>query len=103
MKIEFKNKNLLKLYAEGKSGKYKLPATIQKKFFMRVQQLEAANTIHDLMITASLKFERLKRYENRYSIRINEAYRLEFEIEWEDKHCTKGVVIILDISKHYGD
>ena len=70
---------------------------------MGIQHIESANDIYDLWNTASLKFEKLKGYENRYAIRLNIKYRLELEVEWENKEKTKGIVYILEISKHYGD
>lgn len=103
MQILFRNKHLIQLYETGKSRKYQLPPPVLEKFFMRVQQLEAAFDIYDLWKTTSLNFKRLEGYDNRFSLRIDRKYRLEIEIEWEDEEKTKGKVIILEISKHYGD
>ena len=103
MQIDFKNKHLIQLYQDGKSRKYPLPEEVLSKFFMRIQQLEAAATIHDLWKTPSLNFEKLQGYENKYSIRLDRKWRLEVEIIWEDREKTKGTVYIVEISKHYGD
>lgn len=103
MQIEFKNKNLLQLYEKGKSKKHNLPQEILNKFFMRVQQLEAALDIYDLWKTASLNFEKLQGAESRYSVRLDKKWRLEMEIQWEDKEKTKGIIYIVELSKHYGD
>lgn len=102
MDVTCSNKKLLKLYETGRSSKkYRLPEGVIKRFIMRVDTLIAAETIHDLWKHPALKFEKLKGYENRYSIRINQQYRLEVEIEWLNKEQTKGKVELLDISKHY--
>jgi len=69
---------------------------------MRVQQIEAANTIHDLWNTPSLNFEYLKS-EKIYSIRLDGGYRLEFDVEWTNEEKTTGKFLIKEISKHYGD
>ena len=103
MRVEFKNKSLIQLYETGKSRKYNLQQDILKKFFMRLQQLEAAINIYDLWKTPSLNFEKLEGFENRYSVRLSKRWRLEVEIDWEDKEKTKGIIYIVDISKHYGD
>jgi len=103
LRVEFKNKSLIQLYETGKSRKYKLQQDILKKFFMRLQQLEAAINIYDLWKTPSLNFEKLEGFENRYSVRLSKRWRLEVEIDWEDKEKTKGIIYIVDISKHYGD
>jgi len=99
--VEFKYKRLLKLYTKGQSFKYRFPKGVIEKFFMRIQQLEAAQNIYDLWKTASLHFEKLKGYMNRYSVRINESYRLEFDIQWQNREKAVGKIIIIKISKHY--
>ena len=103
MQIEFENKKLQYLYEKGASRKYPLEPRLINKFFMRIQQLEAAVTIYDLMRTTSLKFERLKSTADQFSIRLNQEYRLEFRIRFDNKSRTKGKVYIKEISKHYGD
>lgn len=101
MQIEFKNRHIAQLYQEGKSKKYPLPQEILSKFFMRIQQLEAAVDIHDLWKIPSLNFEKLRGFENRYSLRLDRKWRLELEVNWEDKEKTKGIVYIIELSKHY--
>ncbi len=103
MKVEIKNRHILDLYIKGKSKKYRLSDDIVKKFFMRIQQLEASNSIYDLWKTPSLNFESIKGYENRYSVRIERKWRIEMEIVWENEEKTIGEINILDISKHYGE
>lgn len=102
MDFEIRNKELLKLYESGKSRKYRLQPSVLEKFFMRIQQIEAAITIHDLWRTPSLNFEHIKA-SNSYSIRVDKGYRLEIEIEWKDEEETVGKFIIKELSKHYGD
>jgi len=103
VEFEIRNKNLFDLYYKGKSRKYRLSNDVIDKFFMRMQQLEASHNIYDLWKTASLNFERLKGYENRYSVRLTNKLRLEMEIIWTDEEKTIGKIFILEISKHYGD
>jgi len=69
----------------------------------RVNRIEAAVTIYDLRIPPSMVFESLDGYENRFSIRINDQYRLIFEIAFQDEARTFGKVSIMKISKHYED
>jgi len=68
---------------------------------MRIQSIEAAISIHDFWKSPSLKFEKLEGFKNRYSFRLDEKWRLEFEIEWENEEQTIGKFLILKISKHY--
>ena len=102
MEFDFSNKELIKLYETGKSKKYQLQPAVLKKFFMRIQQIEAAITIHDLWKNPSLNFEHLKS-EDVYSIRVDKKYRLEFTVDWQNDEKTIGKFIIRELSKHYGD
>ncbi|MCF7791799.1 MAG: type II toxin-antitoxin system RelE/ParE family toxin [Victivallales bacterium] len=101
MELDFKTKHLVDLYTKGKSRKYKLPKGVPLKFVERIGKIEAADTINDLREPPSMKFEKLQGYDNRFSIRINQQYRLVFEIEFKDEEKTFGDVLILDISNHY--
>ncbi len=101
MEAYFTNKELKKLYEEGKSKKYPIPTDIAKKFVMCVQKVMAANDIYDFWRDPSLNFEKLNGYENRYSMRLKLKYRLEMEIEWQNTECTIGICSIDEISNHY--
>ena len=48
-----------------------------------------------------MKFEALAGYANRFSIRLDIKYRLEFEIDFENAEKTVGFVRIVTVSKHY--
>ena len=102
MEVVFQNKSILELYQSGKSRKYKVSEEVLKKFSMRIQQIEAAHSIHDLWKTPSLNFEHLNG-SNRHSVRITGRWRLEMEITWDNQECTTGTVIITELSNHYGD
>ena len=101
MNVEFTNKNLEKLYTSGKSSKYKLQPEVLNKFFMRIQQIEAAVTTQDLINQKGLNFEKLTVFSNRYSIRLNKKYRLEMEIKWTNTQLTVGDFYICELSNHY--
>jgi len=101
MDFRFDNKDLEKLYTEGKSRKYRLSEDIIDKFFARLQQIEAANDIYDLWNDKGLNFEKLQGHESRYSIRLKLKYRLEMIVEWQNNEKSVGEFIIIDISNHY--
>lgn len=101
MEFTFDNKELEKLYTHGKSKKYRLPNDIIDKFFARLQQIEAANTIYDLWNDRGLNFEKLQGAENSYSMRLKIKYRLEMNVQWKNDEKTIGDFIIKDISNHY--
>lgn len=102
MDVYCNNKKLIKVYESGKpTKKFRLSQGIIDKFLMRVDALEAADSIHDLWQHPALNFEKLQGYEHRFSIRLNLQYRLEIEIEWINDEKTIGNIELLDISKHY--
>lgn len=103
MNVYIDDKELLKLYESGRSKKLRLPDNVIDKFFATIQKIESAATIYDLWNDKSLKFEKLKGFQNRYSLRLNIKYRLETEISWKDSDKTTGEFTILEISTHYGD
>jgi len=102
MEWDFADKHLIELYEKGRSKKYKfIDKPLAKKFVERVGRIEAAATIYDLREPPSMEFEALEGYSNRFSIRINRQYRLEFEIDFENEEKTVGFIRILTVSKHY--
>ncbi len=101
MTVEFSNKHLLELYKKGQSKKYKLPQEVIDKYFMRIQQLETAESIHYFWKLPKIKFEKLEGEENRFSVRLDKKWRLEFNIDFENEEETVGTIFIKELSKHY--
>lgn len=95
------NKDLEKLYEDGKSRKYQIPKNAIDKFFKAIEILQNSERIEDLWSFTSFKFEKLKGYHNRFSMRLNDKYRLELRIDFQDTPPTTGVVYIEEISNHY--
>ena len=99
--VRFGNKHLKTLYETGRSRKHDLPPQVQRKFFMRIQQLEAATVVADLLADSGLNFEA---YEDHYSVRLNRDFRLELNVEWRDENETVfESVELIEVSAHYGD
>lgn len=103
MNVYINDKELLKFYESGRSKKLRLPENVIEKFFATIQKIESATSIHDFWENSGLKFEKLKGFKNRYSMRLNIKYRLEIEIMWINPEQTVGEFTILKISSHYGD
>ncbi|MDD4869848.1 MAG: type II toxin-antitoxin system RelE/ParE family toxin [Kiritimatiellae bacterium] len=102
MKYEFSNKHLQALYSKGHDSKYKFfDKGLAKKYVDRINRIESAVTINDLREPPSMEFEKMQGHENRFSIRINDKYRLEFEINFTDENKLTGDVIVSDVTKHY--
>jgi proteic killer suppression protein len=103
LEVNINNKELEKLYTTGLSKKLKLPDNVVNKFFATIQKIDAAVNIYDIWENKGLKFEKLKGYDSRYSIRLNNKYRLEIEITWDNNEKTIGIFSLVAISVHYGN
>lgn len=102
MQIEFGNRDLRALYETGTCRKLKLPEEVVQDFVVTVRMLEAAKDIYDLWHEPSLNFEKLHGRQSRHSVRLSRKWRLEMEIEWENKEKTIGILTLVEISAHYG-
>lgn len=101
LEVFLDDKQLEILYTTGENKKLKLPSNVIEKFFATVQKIEAAVTIHDLWSDKGLRFKKLAGKGNRFSMRLNDQYRLEMEIEWEDEQQIIGKFLLQTISNHY--
>lgn len=84
------------------TGKQKYPAEVIIKYKMRINQISNIANTQELRAIKSLHFEKLKeaRYKDKYSIRLNKAYRLIFAIGKDEQALE--IVIIEEINNHYG-
>jgi len=95
MEFKFEDKDLEKLYTNGKGPYSKI---IIKAFFKRMEVIKQAKDENDLRNLKSNHFEKLKSRKKDYSIRLNKQYRLEFE--WLKYNASKRL-LIKKISNHY--
>lgn len=104
MEVNFINQDLEELYRTGSSRRYrKVPPDVIRKLPRAVDMLIQSTLITDIWNFPGYKFERLESYSNRYSMRLGRTWRLEMQIDWEDKTCTVGIIGLDDLTAHYGD
>ncbi len=101
MDYEFASKDLSDLYLSGK-GSERYPPEVVDAYLRRIRHIEAAHTEQDLRNPPSVHFEKLKRkeYTGKFSMRLNQRWRLIISIDLKQKLKT---VTIHEITKHYGD
>ncbi len=99
MLVRFEDSHLLELYTTGK-GREQYPDEVVNAFIKRVKTIQVAQDERDLRAMKSWRFEKLKGHENRYSMRLNKAWRMEFRLE---KTADGKTVVIIEINNHYGD
>jgi proteic killer suppression protein len=102
LQIEFRTRHLRDLFEKGKSKKYPLPQQVVKRYVRVVEMCQDAIDIYDLWKLPSLKFEKLEGSDNRFSARLNQKWRLEVEMNWENQQKTKALIVVDEVSKHYG-
>lgn len=85
---------------EPLTGKQKFSEEVTLIFKRRLFQIRAAGNTLEIRENKSFHFEKLKekRYKDKYSIRLNRAYRLIFSI---DKQDNLEIIYIEEISNHY--
>jgi len=84
-------------------GKLPYPVEVLEAFKRKVFQIKSAKNTADLRSIKSLHFEKLKekKYEGKYSIRLNKAYRIIFRIENYEGNNRIEIICIEEISNHY--
>ena len=90
MKLTFKCKELELLYRDREYRHRKMPYSIQKSY-----AIECAESLYDIYARTSLHFEK---YEDHYSIRITQQWRIELDI---DTVGNVTILNILDANNHY--
>jgi proteic killer suppression protein len=105
MKIEFEKEYLKELYETGKttSKKHRFQPQIVAGYLKCIRLLEIAETIEDLYVNNSLRYEKLKGDKKGLSsVRVNNQYRLEF-IEITNANNIKEIEILslTELSNHY--
>lgn len=101
MKIKFNDGYLEKLAANNKTGKRKYPEEVEIAFQKRIFQIKQADGTTDLRNLKSLHFEKLRenKYLGKYSIRLNKAFRLIFQIGKDESlevRLLKKLIITMD-------
>lgn len=83
-------------------GKSPYPSEVLIAFKKRIFQINQAKNTADLRQIKSLHFEKLKepKYEGKYSIRLNKAYRIIFRINHEQDSRLE-ILFIEEINNHY--
>ena len=101
--ITYKNKKLDKLCNNIKEARRQLGDKAGKNLILRITQLIALKNLQMVPTSLPWRREKLVNYEDRWSIRIDSNYRLEFialDLN-EDLRLIENIKI-MEVSKHYG-
>lgn len=102
MEIKYDKEYLKQLYEDGKCSdkQHRFQPMIIKKYQKRIDTLMGATRKEDLYVFRSLNFEALSG-TSLFSIRIDQKYRLLFELEEQSIEPVLTICTITDISNHY--
>jgi toxin HigB-1 len=102
MQIKIQDRHLTEIADKNYKGKSKFPEDVVKNYRRRIAQIKEAINTNDLRKIGSLHFEKLKskEFRDRYSIRINQGYRLIFQIE-HDEISALEIICREDMNNHY--
>ncbi len=104
MIVTFEESYLQELYINGKSKdkKHRYQPEIIKLYQRRIDQLRAAPGPETLYQINSLNFEALVGDKaGRFSIRVNNKYRVEFTLNTDPENPILSICNITELSNHY--
>lgn len=103
MRVIIEDDYLEYLFAHGKSkGKPKFNYDIERTFVKRVFQISSAQNTNDLRAIKSLHFEKLSGVmDGRYSIRVNDDFRIILRMEKDADNIKVEIVCIEEMNNHY--
>jgi proteic killer suppression protein len=103
MRVIIEDDYLANLYTNGKTiGKPKFNRDTELGFIKRVIQIEQAINTNTLRALKSLHFEKLPgTLSDKYSIRINDGFRIIFRIEKDGDNLRVEIIYIKELSNHY--
>lgn len=83
-------------------GKPRFGQEIIRGFKKRILQMKNAKNSNDLRTNKSLHFEKLSgNLQGKYSVRVNDAYRIVFRLETEGGRERVEIIFVEDLSNHY--
>ncbi|MEZ3550063.1 MAG: type II toxin-antitoxin system RelE/ParE family toxin [Muribaculaceae bacterium] len=104
MIVEFAEEYLRNLYIKGESNdkKYRYQPNVVKRYKRAVDYLKWVSRKEDLFRINSLHFEALKGNKTgRFSIRVNDQYRIEFTMTENADEPIMTICNIVELSNHY--
>lgn len=104
MIVEFAEEYLRDLYSKGycSDKKHRYQIDVIKRYKRGIDYLKWASRKEDLFRINSLNFESLKGDKSgRFSIRVNDRYRIEFTMRENLEDPILTICNIVELSKHY--
>lgn len=104
MIVIFEHEYLRVLYADGKSPdkKHRFQPDIIRRYQKAINLLKSASCLEALWPIRSLQYEVLTGDKaGRSSVRVNDQYRVEFEVLLNEKEPILTICNVVELSNHY--
>lgn len=104
MEIHFEKEYLDELYHLGKTKdkKHRFQPSVISRYVRCIDYLASVLNPEELYQYNSLRFEALQGdKKGKYSIRLNDQYRIEFTLTKNDEQLTITICTICELSNHY--
>lgn len=100
MIVNFKTKQLEYCYKEHRKASKAFGEEIARKYIQRINIIQKTQTMDDLMKLPGLRCHALKgKRKGQYAINLTGFYRLLFTLKGKQLE----IIMIEEVSKHYGD
>lgn len=100
MLVKFRKKKLEKCYRQSKEASKAFGAEVAKKYIQRINIIKNTRNLDELKQLPGLRCHPLKGdREGQYAVNLTGFYRLIFTLDGE----ALEIVLIEEVSKHYGD
>jgi len=102
MRVIIEDGYLKALFNGNFTGKPQFNREVELGFIRRITQMENAVNTSDLRAIGSLHFEKLSgKFDGKYSIRVNKAFRIIFRVEKDGNNVRLEVICVEELSNHY--
>lgn len=100
--ITYKNNKLEKLCNNIKEARKTLGDKVGKCLILRITQLESFENLQMVPSFLPYRREKLTNYEDRWSVRVDNSFRIEFiAIDLNENLSLIKRIKIMEVSKHY--
>lgn len=100
MLVKFRKKKMEKCYLEAKEASKAFGAEVARKYIQRINLIKQTRNIDELTALPGLRCHPLKgERKGQYAVNLTGFYRLIFTLNGE----ALEIVLIEEVSKHYGD
>lgn len=101
IEIYYRNKKVEKICTDEKYATKELGKDISRTLRRRIAEIRAFKKFGEIPAGKPWKKEKIDRNQNRWSLRVNDTYRIEFTIEEKVKLEDIEEIIIERVSNHY--